>query len=150
MKHERMQPVWAFATGVLFSIGLIVGGMTQPAKVLALMDFPGEWDPSLPFVMLGGIAVYAPLRLLMRRLRRCPTCDVCWHEPDKRRIDAPLIGGAILFGVGWGLAGLCPGPALVSLGTLRAPAIVFVAAMIAGMHLLRLQRLRAVRRRPGG
>lgn len=150
MKHERMQPVWAFATGVLFSIGLIVGGMTQPAKVLALMDFPGEWDPSLPFVMLGGIAVYAPLRRLMLRMRACPTCDDCWHEPDKRQIDAPLIGGAILFGIGWGLAGLCPGPALVSLGTLRAPALVFVAAMLAGMVLFHLQRRRGARRRPSG
>ncbi len=135
MKPEQMQPVWAFVSGVLFATGLMIGGMTQPAKVIGLMDFPGDWDPSLPFVMFGGIAAYSTLRWLMMRYRDCPTCEAVWHEPNKHVVDAKLIVGAALFGTGWGLSGFCPGPALASLGTFRLEVVVFVACMTGGMLL---------------
>lgn len=121
----------ALAAGLLFGCGLVVSGMVDPAKVLGFLDVAGDWDPSLACVMAGAIPVAALGFALARRLGR-PVA------PPPRAIDGRLLGGAALFGVGWGLAGYCPGPALASLGFgLWQPAL-FVLAMLAGMGLFRL------------
>ena len=123
--------------GLLFGLGLVVSGMADPAKVLNFLDVAGTFDPSLAFVMAGAVAVtFAGYRLALRREK--PVFDSTFHLPAATRIDARLLGGAALFGLGWGLAGFCPGPALTSL-TLAAPGtLVFVPAMLAGMALARL------------
>jgi uncharacterized protein len=127
-----MGMIAAFAAGALFAVGLGVGGMTQPAKVVSFLDFAGTWDPSLAFVMAGAVGVYAAaFRLARHRLR--PLLSAAFVIPTRRDIDARLLGGAALFGIGWGLAGYCPGPAIVSLVTGRADVVVFVTAMLAGM-----------------
>lgn len=121
--------------GVLFGVGLLLSGMTRPERVLGFLDPFGGWDPTLAFVMGSGLAVYA---LAYRALRqRRPWFDVRSHIPTRRDIDLPLVAGAAIFGVGWGLAGLCPGPALVGAGSLSNGALAFVAAMLAGMGLAR-------------
>lgn len=124
--------VVAFASGVLFSVGLVLSGMTHPAKVQGFLDVSGRWDPSLAFVMGGAIAVMAPIVGLVRRRGR-PLFDATLHEPKPKAIDARLVGGSVLFGVGWGVGGLCPGPALVSLATGSLPIVAFVAAMLVGI-----------------
>ncbi len=121
---------FAFVSGLLFALGLGIAGMTQPAKVLAFLDVLGDWDPSLAFVMAGAIAVYMPVFWAVRRAL-APRLQL----PTRKDLDPRLIVGAALFGVGWGLAGYCPGPALVSLTTLGASAIAFGVAMFAGMRL---------------
>jgi uncharacterized membrane protein YedE/YeeE len=128
--------ILAFVSGALFTLGLTVAGMTEPRKVQGFLDFAGAWDPSLAFVMLGAVAVYALSYQLSRR-REAP-----WHcgefsLPSQRRIDARLVAGAAVFGVGWGLAGLCPGPAWSALGTGNATIVLFVAALLGGMLLVR-------------
>ncbi|QGY03236.1 YeeE/YedE family protein [Methylobacterium mesophilicum SR1.6/6] len=127
----------AFAVGLLFGLGLLVSGMADPAKVLAFLDVTGRWDPSLALVMAGAVAVSAAGYRLARRRGRpvlAPTLDV----PARRDLDRRLIAGAAIFGLGWGLAGLCPGPALTILTVAPAEAATFVAAMVAGMLLFRL------------
>lgn len=127
-----MRNLIAFASGLLFAVGLAISGMTQPAKVVGFLDFLGDWDPSLMLVMAGAIAVYMPIyRLAMRRA--APLLAGSFSLPTRRDLDRRLIAGAALFGVGWGLAGYCPGPGLASLATLGAAPGVFVLAMIAGM-----------------
>ncbi|KAA0121866.1 YeeE/YedE family protein [Methylobacterium sp. P1-11] len=128
---------FSFAVGLLFGLGLLVSGMADPAKVLAFLDVTGRWDPSLAFVMAGAVAVSAAGYRLARRRGRpvlAPRLDV----PARRDLDARLIAGAAIFGLGWGLAGLCPGPALTILTVAPAEAVTFVAAMVAGMLLFRL------------
>lgn len=127
--------------GILFSLGLGIAGMTQPEKVTAFLDFSGDWDPSLLFVMAGAILVYAiGYRLVIRK--NSPICAEDFQIPANRAIDRRLIFGAILFGTGWGMAGFCPGPALTSLVSLELPPLIFVAAMLFGMALFEgLQRL---------
>lgn len=122
----------AFVSGVLFAVGLVLSGMTQPVKVVGFLSVSGRWDPSLAFVMGGAIAVMAPFVAWVRRRGR-PLFDTKLHEPTTRTIDARLIGGSVLFGVGWGIGGLCPGPALLSLATGALPVIAFVLAMLAGI-----------------
>ncbi|MFH6786449.1 MULTISPECIES: DUF6691 family protein [Methylobacterium] len=129
--------VSAFAAGLLFGLGLLVSGMGNPAKVLAFLDMAGNWDPSLAFVMAGAVAVSA-LGTLVARRRGRPLLAPRLEIPTRRDLDLPLVAGAALFGLGWGLAGLCPGPALALLTVAPAQAATFVAAMIAGMLLLRL------------
>ncbi|MET0530700.1 MAG: YeeE/YedE family protein [Microvirga sp.] len=127
----------AFASGLLFGLGLIVSRMVDPAKVLGFLDIVGNWDPSLAFVMGGAVAVSAlGYRLAKRRGR--PVLAPRLEIPTRRDLDPRLIGGAALFGVGWGLVGLCPGPALTALTFGPVHVFVFVAAMIAGMALFRL------------
>lgn len=126
----------AALTGALFALGLAVAGMTVPAKITAFLDVTGHWDPSLAFVMVGAIAVYAPTVRLLRG-RPAPWLDRVFHWPTLHDIDLRLVGGSALFGVGWGLSGYCPGPALVSLGV-GLPVVVFVGAMLAGIALVRL------------
>lgn len=125
----------AFAAGVVFAAGLVLGGMTQPGKVIGFLDFTGSWDPSLALVMGGALLVYAVLSRVFLR-RPAPLFEHKFHVPSRRDIDRRLLFGAALFGVGWGLGGYCPGPGLVSLTRGLQPAL-FVAAMVAGMYAQR-------------
>jgi uncharacterized membrane protein YedE/YeeE len=126
--------------GALFGAGLAVSGMTQPAKVVGFLDVLGAWDPSLAFVMLGAVAVYlAAYRGLAVKMPR-PLYAPRFSLPALTAIDAPLLGGAAIFGVGWGLSGYCPGPALVALGADASAALWFVPAMLVGMLLHRAVR----------
>ncbi len=128
-----MRNLWvAFVGGFLFAIGLGVGMMTQADRVIGFLDVGGRWDPSLMFVMAGALGVHFLTSLFIRKRGR----PLWAHEfvvPAKSGIDLQLVGGAALFGLGWGLGGYCPGPALVSLASLQAEPIVFVVAMTIGM-----------------
>jgi len=123
--------------GLIFGAGLTISGMINPLKVLAFLDIAGAWDPSLAFVMGGAIPV-AALGLWVGRRRRVPLLSALFIGPAKLDLDARLIGGAAIFGIGWGLTGYCPGPALASLGHGAPATLVFVAAMLAGMTGFRL------------
>jgi uncharacterized membrane protein YedE/YeeE len=127
----------AAALGALFGAGLLLSGMTQPARVVGFLNPLHGWDPTLAFVMAGAVAVYA---IAFRRIRRRaePWFDIHFHVPTSRDIDRELVVGAALFGIGWGLAGLCPGPAIVSAGGLHASSLIFVIAMVIGMWLHKL------------
>lgn len=127
-----MNFVVSLAAGLIFGIGLILSGMADPAKVLNFLDVAGTWDPSLAFVMAGAIAVAAPGYWLVGKRER-PLFDLRFHLPSLSSIDWKLITGSILFGVGWGLAGFCPGPALVSLGIGAPGTLTFVATMLLGV-----------------
>lgn len=127
----------ALVAGALFGAGLVISGMTDPAKVRGFLDLAGRWDPSLALVMAGAIAVHLPLARLVLR-RRAPLFAGAFDLPQRKDIDRRLVFGAALFGVGWGLAGVCPGPAIVSLGAGSAAPVVFVVAMIGGTLLDRL------------
>ncbi|GBU15839.1 MULTISPECIES: YeeE/YedE family protein [Methylobacterium] len=127
----------AFAVGLLFGLGLLVSGMADPAKVLAFLDVTGRWDPSLAFVMAGAVAVSATGYLVARRRGR-PLLASRLEIPNRRDLDPRLIAGAAVFGLGWGLAGLCPGPALTLLTVAPAQAVTFVVAMVIGMLAFRL------------
>ena len=118
--------------GLLFGLGLALAGMTLPSRVLGFLDMAGAWDPSLALVMVGAIAVHAALGRVIRG-REKPLFEARFHLPTRADIDRRLVTGAALFGVGWGLVGLCPGPALVSAATGAPWAVVFVTAMAAGM-----------------
>ncbi|HEX7478108.1 MAG TPA: YeeE/YedE family protein [Polyangiales bacterium] len=124
----------ALLSGLVFGVGLVLSGMTQPAKVIAFLDVTGAWDPSLAFVMAGAIAVYAPVYHLLRKRTVFTALDTHVSEP----IDARLVVGAVIFGAGWGLGGFCPGPGFTALGGGAPQAFVFVAAMLAGMCGYRL------------
>lgn len=124
----------ALASGLLFGVGLIAGGMTDPSKVQGFLDLFGRWDPSLAFVMGGAILVGSVGFALARRRQVAWTGDAM-ELPKSRIVDTRLLAGGALFGIGWGLGGLCPGPALTALGAGFAPAAWFVAAMLAGMWL---------------
>lgn len=125
-----------FGSGALFGLGLIVAGMTKPEKVIGFLDFTGSWDPSLMFVMGGAVMVHFILFRVVRRLPT-PVFDTKFHIPTRRDLDARLLIGAALFGIGWGLGGFCPGPGLVSLASGSLAPIVFVLAMTAGMLVQR-------------
>lgn len=127
-----MQILTSLLAGLVFGFGLILSGMADPAKVLGFLDLAGAWDPSLALVMAGAIAVGLPAFALARR-RSQSLIGAPMRLPTARQIDRRLVGGSLLFGIGWGIAGFCPGPALVALGMGLAPALVFVAAMVAGM-----------------
>jgi uncharacterized membrane protein YedE/YeeE len=130
----QLDAVSSFIVGLIFGIGLIFAGMTDPSKVIGFLDISGLWDPSLAFVMAGAILV----GLIAFRFARNRTMNFLGGTirlPTKNDIDKRLIVGSLLFGMGWGMAGFCPGPALVSLGTGSSKAIIFVISMIAGMAL---------------
>lgn len=130
-----MKIVAALFAGVLFGFGLALGGMTDPAKVVGFLDISGQWDPSLGFVMGAALLVTLPAFALARRGDAQPLLAASFSWPTRKDIDARLLGGAALFGLGWGITGLCPGPALASLITGLPLLLVFVAAMFAGMWL---------------
>jgi uncharacterized membrane protein YedE/YeeE len=122
----------ALFAGALFGLGLAVSGMMNPAKVIGFLDFAGGWDPTLAFVMGGALLVTIPaFRLILGRQR--PVLADGFELPTRSALDARLLGGAALFGVGWGLSGFCPGPAVAALVTGLAPVFAFVAAMMLGM-----------------
>jgi len=124
----------ALVSGLIFGLGLAVSGMMNPAKVVGFLDVAGDWDPTLLFVMGGALLVAVPAyRLVPKRGR--PVLEEKFSVPEKKTVDARLVGGSALFGIGWGLVGFCPGPAIAALGTGLLPAFAFVAAMLAGMAL---------------
>jgi len=129
-----MGRVFGFLSGLIFGLGLILGGMTNPLKVKAFLDLAGAWDPSLALVMAGAVAlgvfVFARAARQQRSWSGAPM-----EIPTSRTIDTRLVLGGVLFGTGWGIAGFCPGPALVALGSGMGSAVVFVVAMLAGMVL---------------
>jgi uncharacterized membrane protein YedE/YeeE len=129
-----MTTLVALLVGLLFGVGLIVSGMADPGKVLGFLDLAGAWDPSLAFVMGGAIGVGLPAFALARRRSRA-WLGAEMQLPTAREIDRRLVAGSLMFGVGWGVAGFCPGPALVALGMGEAKALLFVLAMAAGMGL---------------
>lgn len=129
-----MHTLFALLAGLTFGIGLIVAGMADPAKVIAFLDLAGNWDPSLALVMGGAIAVGIAAFTLARK-RTVSLLGLSIQIPTKRDLDRRLVIGGALFGIGWGLAGICPGPALVLLGSGAPEALVFIPAMLAGMLL---------------
>ena len=134
----------SFTAGLVFGLGLLVSGMANPAKVLGFLDLAGAWDPSLALVMAGAVAVAAgAFALMKKRTRTLLGAPVLL--PGARKIDRRLVLGSLLFGVGWGLAGICPGPALVLSGTGSAKGLVFLAAMIAGNGIFAFFERRAAR-----
>lgn len=129
-----MQVLTAFLTGLVFGLGLILSGMANPAKVLGFLDLAGNWDPSLAFVMAGAIAVGSAAFWFARNRERTLLGDA-FRMPAATRIDRRLVLGSLTFGVGWGLAGYCPGPAVASIAYGGSKPIIFVAAMLAGMAI---------------
>lgn len=129
------QSVVSFVVGLLFATGLAISGMTQPQKVIGFLN-PWDWDPSLLFVMLGAVGVHLISYPLIRR-RSTPLLDTKWHVPTRKDITTRLIVGSALFGIGWGLAGFCPGPALTSLASGDTRSALFFGAMIFGMLLFK-------------
>ncbi|RYF72469.1 MAG: YeeE/YedE family protein [Comamonadaceae bacterium] len=123
--------------GLVFGLGLILSGMADPAKVLGFLDLAGAWDPSLAFVMAGAIAV-GMLAFMVARRRAVSLLGAEMRLPGARHIDRRLVVGGMLFGVGWGIAGFCPGPGVVALGMGEGKALVFVVAMLAGMGIFEL------------
>ncbi|MBZ4409983.1 YeeE/YedE family protein [Myxococcus sp. XM-1-1-1] len=130
------QAFTAGAAGLLFALGLGVGGMTDPAKVVGFLDVAGAWDPSLAFVMAGALGSYALARGLILR-RAAPVLADTFPETTSASVDGRLVAGAVLFGVGWGLSGYCPGPVLVVLPVGGLTVALFVVGMVAGMGVFR-------------
>lgn len=130
MKAGKM--ILFFVAGGLFGTGLAISGMTDPARVIGFLDLFGAWDPALLFVMAGAVSVYGLGILILRRVKNR---DLKLSSPTPSPIDRQLIVGSAIFGVGWGLGGFCPGPALANLGALRVEALLFVPAMAIGMFL---------------
>ncbi|UJJ33099.1 DUF6691 family protein [Halopseudomonas maritima] len=129
-----MRGVFAVISGLLFGLGLLISGMANPAKVLGFLDLAGAWDPSLALVMVGAIAVaFVPMQWVQRRGTTLRGEQA--QLPSNRQVDRRLVIGSLLFGAGWGVAGFCPGPALVAASALIPQALVFVAAMLLGMWL---------------
>jgi uncharacterized membrane protein YedE/YeeE len=130
----------SLAAGVLFGLGLTISRMIDPAKVLGFLDVGGNWDPSLAFVMAGAGFV-AALGYALAGSRARPILDAGFHGSSRGSVDRPLVIGAVLLGIGWGLVGYCPGPALASLGLGRTETLIFLAAMAAGMGVHRFYEL---------
>ncbi len=139
-----MRPLASLFCGYIFGWGLLVSGMTRPDKVLGFLDVlaipSGTWDPSLAVVMAAALAVTGAGYALARP--RTPLCESQNHWPTQTVIDRPLVAGSALFGIGWGLVGLCPGPAIENLATLSPPVVVFVVAMAVGMIAYHLWEVR--------
>jgi hypothetical protein len=136
--------LFALMAGFVFGIGLILAGMVNPAKVIGFLDISAAWDPSLAFVMLGAIAV-GTIAFAIAKKRTLSLLGTPMQIPTSRTIDKPLVLGSLTFGIGWGLAGICPGPAIVLLGTGSLKGLIFVLAMLGGMavyELLEAHRLR--------
>jgi len=125
----------AFGCGLLFGIGLLVSGLANPAKVQNFLDLTGNWDPSLAFVMAGAIAVTLPGYAWLRKSRKMPFFSHKFSWPTARDLDAKLVTGSLLFGIGWGLGGFCPGPAMTALPGFEPGTVVFVLTMLFGLSL---------------
>ncbi|GAA3958528.1 YeeE/YedE family protein [Allohahella marinimesophila] len=139
MKHSRHPALLALSlvAGIIFALGLIISQMVNPAKVLNFLDLAGDWDPTLAFVMGGALMVTMPaFRFILKRPH--PLLDKRFYLPTKADIDTRLLTGSAIFGVGWGIAGLCPGPALTALATGLLPVVGFVLAMAAGAYVFKL------------
>ena len=132
-----MNLFFSLLAGLIFGLGLMVAGMANPAKVLGFLDIGGLWDPSLALVMAAAVAI-AILGFTWAKKRKVSLLGQPLQLPTSNRIDRRLIGGSLLFGAGWGLAGICPGPALVLLGAGMFKGVIFVAAMVAGMAIFSL------------
>ena len=145
----RLRLAAALASGLLFGTGLALSGMLDPARVRGFLDVAGAWDPSLALVLAGAVSVSSLGEALARRLPG-PALAPAFDAPRARAIDPPLVLGAALFGIGWGLSGFCPGPAVAALSTGAVPVIAFVAAMLAGMAGHRLLRFGPAPRTPRG
>ena len=131
-----MRPLAGLVAGLVFGLGLALSGMMNPARVLGFLDITGPWDPSLAFVLVGAVAVSAGGVAIARRSAR-PLFAVRFNWPETRRLDRRLILGAAIFGIGWGLAGLCPGPAIAGLDLGLGKSVLFVTSMLAGMAVMR-------------
>jgi len=134
-----MKFLTALLAGLLFGSGLLISGMLDPANVLGFLDFFGAWRPQLALVLGSAVVVAAPAFLFVRRRGR-DAFGAPVALPDRRRIDLPLVAGAAVFGIGWGLAGICPGPGIALLSTGKLPVFVFMAAVVAGMGIVFLAR----------
>lgn len=132
-----MKYLSAFLIGAIFGLGIVISGMGNPAKVQNFFDLAGSWDPSLVFVMGGGLLVFMPGYFLIVRPRTAPVLEPEFRLPQRKTIDARLIGGAAVFGVGWGIVGFCPGGAIPMVGTLDGRVLLFIAAMAVGMLIAR-------------
>lgn len=132
-----MKNLTCFLAGIIFAVGLAISGMTDPQRIIGFLDFFGRWDPTLLLVMTGAIGVYAPAYWMSRRALGKPVFGEVFSSPASTRIDARLVGGSLLFGIGWGLAGYCPGPALVSVGSGSAHAIIFSITMLGASWVTR-------------
>lgn len=131
--------ITALLIGLIFGTGIALSGMINPAKVLNFFDVAGTWDPSLAFVMGGALIVTAiGYRLVLKN--PAPLCDTSFHLPARKKIDLPLLAGAGLFGIGWGIAGFCPGGSIPALGLGEPAALIFVASMVCGIAITRLIR----------
>jgi len=128
------QATLSLIAGVLFGAGLAFSGMVDPARVQAFLDIFGDWDPTLAFVM-GGALIPMAIAWLIQKSMSAPVANPTFHLPGTTKLDGKLAGGAILFGIGWGIAGLCPGPAIADLALNPLPAAIFVAAMLVGMAI---------------
>lgn len=126
----------AMTVGFIFALGLGISGMTNPQKIIGFLDVFGKWDPSLIFVMLGSIVIHFFFYKIIRK-RESPLFSMDWHVPKKSQVTPSLIVGSIIFGIGWGIAGYCPGPALTSLASLHPRAVIFVLGMIVGMFIFK-------------
>lgn len=126
----------ALLAGIIFGLGLILSGMSNPEKVLGFLDIAGNWDPSLGLVMGGAIAITLPAFLLLKK-RKSSFLSQTMQWPTRTDVDKRLIVGSVLFGIGWGIAGFCPGPALLSISTGTIEALIFFASMLAGMALFK-------------
>jgi uncharacterized membrane protein YedE/YeeE len=128
----NLNPLVALVSGLLFGCGLTFSDMINPRRVLGFLDVAGTWDPTLAFVMGGALLVTLPAFYLVRKMK-APFCDIGFQLPTSKLVDARLVTGAAMFGLGWGLVGLCPGPALGALVTLQSDVLIFVVSMLVGM-----------------
>jgi uncharacterized membrane protein YedE/YeeE len=137
MNHHLKTILFAFASGLIFGLGLILAGMANPAKVLGFLDVAGTWDPSLAFVMAGAIMI-GFVAFLFAKKRTQSFLGLPMQMPTNQLIDKKLVFGSALFGIGWGLAGICPGPGIVLLGVGGVKGLVFVSALVLGVLIFRL------------
>lgn len=126
-----------FISGFIFALGLGLAGMTQPQKIISFLDFFGNWDPSLLLVMIGAISIHSVIYFFARKMQR-PLISPKWHVPVVKPVTISLIVGSAIFGVGWGLAGYCPGPSIVSLISGQMSSLLFVLSMLCGMFVFRI------------
>ena len=137
MNHHLKTVLFAFIAGLIFGLGLILAGMANPAKVLGFLDIAGTWDPSLAFVMAGAIMI-GFVAFLLAKKRTQSFLGLPIQMPTNQLIDKELVLGSALFGIGWGLAGICPGPGIVLLGAGETKGLVFVSALVLGVLIFRV------------